>query len=138
MGGSVAKSGRRRGMVEINMTPLVDVMLVLLVVFMVAAPLLASGVPLKLPQVSTSASPLEAKPVVLSVTLDGHLFFGEKEVTGDLKSALKTEPRLLQGTPLYVRADKDARYGVVARAMAEAREAGVSNVTLLVEADGKP
>jgi biopolymer transport protein TolR len=138
MGGSVAKHGRRRGMVEINMTPLVDVMLVLLVVFMVAAPLLASGVPLKLPQVATTASPLEAKPLVLSVTVDGHLFFGEREVTGALKATLAAEPRLLAGTPLYVRGDKDARYGVVARAMAEARESGVSNVTLLVEADGKP
>jgi biopolymer transport protein TolR len=125
-------------MVEINMTPLVDVMLVLLVVFMVAAPLLASGVPLKLPAVANSASPLESKPIVLSVTQDGRLFLAEQEVTGRLGTALAAEPRVKGGATVYVRGDRDARYGVVAKAMAEARAAGVSNVTLLVETDHAP
>jgi biopolymer transport protein TolR len=131
------KGRRRRGMVEINMTPLVDVMLVLLVVFMVAAPLLATGVPLKLPQSRAAATPIEQKPLILSVTVEGKLFLGERDVTSDLPKALASEPRIAQGVPLYVRGDRDVRYGLVARAIADVRSAGVSAVTLLVEPESR-
>jgi biopolymer transport protein TolR len=121
MGMGAGKRGKRGGMVEINMTPLVDVMLVLLVVFMVAAPLLAA------------AAPIDNKPMVLSITTEGRAFLGETEISGDVRKGLLSDPRSTQGLPLYVRADKDARYGYVARAMAEARSAGITAVTLLVE-----
>ncbi len=121
------------------MTPLVDVMLVLLVVFMVAAPLLATGVPLQLPQSRAAATPIDNKPLVLSITVEGKVFLGEADVTADLRKGLAAEPRIAQGLPLYVRADRDARYGLVARAIAEVRGAGVTAVTLLVEPEaGKP
>ncbi len=140
MAGAIKRGGRsRRGMVEINMTPLVDVMLVLLVVFMVAAPLLATGVPLQLPQSRAAATPIDNKPLVLSITVEGKVFLGETDVTADLRQGLAAEPRIAQGLPLYVRADRDARYGLVARAIAEVRGAGVTAVTLLVEPEaGKP
>lgn len=124
-------------MVEINMTPLVDVMLVLLVVFMVAAPLLATGVPLKLPQSKAAATPIEKKPLILSITLDGKRYLGETELGADFAKALKNEPRIVQGEPLYVRADRDVPYGVVARVIADVRDIGVTAVTLLVEAEGR-
>jgi biopolymer transport protein TolR len=133
MGMGAGKRGKRGGMVEINMTPLVDVMLVLLVVFMVAAPLLATGVPLQLPQANAAAAPIDNKPMVLSITTEGRAFLGETEISGDVRKGLLSDPRSTQGLPLYVRADKDARYGYVARAMAEARSAGITAVTLLVE-----
>jgi biopolymer transport protein TolR len=136
MGASI-KRRSRRGMIEINMTPLVDVMLVLLVVFMVAAPLLATGVPLKLPQSKAAATPIETKPLVLSITVEGKKYLGETELGADLANALKSEPRIAQGEPLYVRADREVPYGIVARAIADVREAGVTAVTLLVEAEGR-
>jgi biopolymer transport protein TolR len=139
MGAAIKKRRRGGGMVEINMTPLVDVMLVLLVVFMVAAPLLVTGIPLQLPQSRASATQAEEKPMVLSITAEGRAFLGEADVTADVQRGLLADPRISQKLPLYVRADRDVKYGVVARAIAEARAAGIAAVTLLVEPEaGKP
>jgi biopolymer transport protein TolR len=128
-------SGNRSGGAfrEINVTPLVDVMLVLLIVFMVTAPLLTSGLHIDLPEVQAANTPVKDSKLVLSITRDEHILFGEDDVTRDLENVLSSNARVQKEHELYIRADKDARYGVVARAVAAARSAGVTSLNLLVD-----
>jgi biopolymer transport protein TolR len=118
---------------EINVTPMVDVMLVLLIVFMVTAPLLTSGLHIDLPEVQASNTPIKDAKLVLSITKDERILFGEDDVTKNVEKVLETNPRVQKEHELYIRADKEARYGVVARAVAAARSAGVTALNLLVE-----
>jgi biopolymer transport protein TolR len=128
-----ASSKRRRGaFTEINVTPLVDVMLVLLIVFMVTAPLLATGLRIELPNVQAANTPVKDAKLVVSITKDEHLFLGEVDVTANLENELKTNARVQSEKELYIRADEQAHYGVVARAVAAARSAGVTSLNLLV------
>src|SRR5258706_16222359 len=130
----MASSARKRkgAFTEINVTPLVDVMLVLLIVFMVTAPLLATGLRVDLPNVQAANTPVKDAKVVVSVTKEEHLFLGETDVTADLETVLKTNARVQAEKELYIRADEQAHYGVVARAVAAARAAGVTSLNLLV------
>jgi biopolymer transport protein TolR len=118
---------------EINVTPLVDVMLVLLIVFMVTAPLLTSGLHIDLPEVQASNTPVKDAKLVVSITKDERILFGEDDVTSRIEKVLLESPRVQKEHELYIRADKDARYGTVARAVAAARAAGVTSLNLLVE-----
>ncbi len=121
------------GFREINVTPLVDVMLVLLIVFMVTAPLLTSGLHIDLPEVQATNTPVKDAKLVVSITKDEKILFGEDDVTADIEKALLTNARVQKEHELYIRADKDASYGVVARAVAAARVAGVTSLNLLVD-----
>jgi biopolymer transport protein TolR len=118
---------------EINVTPLVDVMLVLLIVFMVTAPLLTSGLHIDLPEVQAANTPIKDAKLVVSITKDEHILFGEDDVTKNVEQVLLDNPRVQKEHELYIRADKEARYGVVARAVAAARAANVTSLNLLVE-----
>ena len=118
---------------EINVTPLVDVMLVLLIVFMVTAPLLTSGLHIDLPEVQASNTPVKDAKLVVTITKDEKILFGEDDVTQNLEDVLNTNARVQKEHELYIRADKEARYGIVARAVAAARSAGVTSLNLLVE-----
>jgi biopolymer transport protein TolR len=118
---------------EINVTPLVDVMLVLLIVFMVTAPLLTTGLHIDLPEVQATNTPIKDAKLVLSITKEERILFGEADVTGDVERVLLDNPRVQKEHELYIRADKDARYGVVARAVAASRAAGVTSLNLLVD-----
>ena len=118
---------------EINVTPLVDVMLVLLIVFMVTAPLLTSGLHIDLPEVQATNTPVKDAKLVLSITKEERILFGEDDVTKNVEQVLNDNPRVQKEHELYIRADKDARYGVVARAVAAARAAGVTSLNLLVD-----
>jgi biopolymer transport protein TolR len=128
-------TGSRGGgaMREINVTPLVDVMLVLLIVFMVTAPLLTSGLHIDLPEVQAANTPIKDAKLVVSITKDEKIMFGEDDVTKNVEQVLLDNPRVQKEHELYIRADKDARYGVVARAVAAARAANVTSLNLLVE-----
>ena len=121
------------GFREINVTPLVDVMLVLLIVFMVTAPLLTSGLHIALPEVQATNTPIKDAKLVVSITKEERILFGEDDVTRNIEQVLLSNPRVQKEHELYIRADKDARYGVVARAVAAARAAGVTSLNLLVE-----
>jgi biopolymer transport protein TolR len=121
------------GFRDINVTPMVDVMLVLLIVFMVAAPLLTNGLHIDLPEVQATNTPVKDAKLVLSITKEEKILFGEDDVTADVEKALLQNPRVQKEHELYIRADKDARYGVVARAVAAARVAGVTSLNLLVD-----
>jgi len=133
---SLGGGGRRRrrgGFSDINVTPLVDVMLVLLVVFMVTAPLLTSGLRVELPRVNATSTPIRDSKLVVSVDKNEQIFFGEENVTSNIEDVLLKDERVQTERELYIRADKAARYGVVARVVAAARAAGVSGLNLLVE-----
>ena len=126
---------RGRGFSDINITPLVDVMLVLLVVFMVTAPLITSGLRVELPNVRAQNTPVTDTKLVVTVTKDEVIMFAERDVTADLESVLVSSERVQHEKELYIRADKNARYGAVARVVAAARAAGVEGLNLLVEPD---
>ncbi len=131
----MALSGNRGkgAFTEINVTPLVDVMLVLLIVFMVTAPLLTSGLHIDLPEVQAANTPIKDSKLIVSITKDEKILFGETDVTANVEQVLLDNPRVQKEHELYIRADKDARYGVVARAVAAARAANVTSLNLLVD-----
>lgn len=131
-------SGRRRGFSDINVTPLVDVMLVLLVVFMVTAPLITAGLRVELPNVEATNAPVRDTKLVVTVTREEKILFGEDDVTASIEEALLLSPRVQKEKELYIRADKEARYGAVARVVAAARAAGVEGLNLLVEPEVEP
>jgi biopolymer transport protein TolR len=129
-------------MAEINVTPLVDVMLVLLIIFMVTAPLLVTGVPVKLPE--NRAKPLETndKPTIISITAAGEIFINEVAVGNDeLESrigeiaAAHQDPEAPQ---VFLRADAKLDYGQVMKVMGELNRAGLNKVALVSNAETDP
>ena len=133
-----ARKGRRGGFREINITPLVDVMLVLVIVFMVTAPLLTTGLRINLPEVHAAQTPVKDARLLVTVTKDEKVLFGEEDVTSHIDQALKDNPRVQKERELYIRADKDARYGIVATVVAAARNSGVESLNLLVQPELEP
>jgi len=142
-GGSGGKRRRRRGkgpMAEINMTPFIDVMLCLLIIFMVAAPLLTAGVPIDLPKSQAGALNVDKQPVTVSVKADGSIYIGENAVAAD-----DVIPRLtaiagqLQGLDerIFVRGEKTANYGLIMQVMGRISGAGFKKVALITEQDTK-
>ncbi len=125
--------GRRAPMAEINVTPLVDVMLVLLIIFMVTAPLLVTGVPIKLPESRAKALDQDQKPTILSIDKDGALFINEEPVAdsdiGDRLTDLRA--RLEPSDQIFLRADAGLDYGRVMRVMGELNRAGLDRVSLV-------
>jgi biopolymer transport protein TolR len=139
VGAKVGGRGRRGGAFrDINVTPLVDVMLVLLIVFMVTAPLLTTGLRIDLPEVEAAQAPVKDSRLLVTVTAEGRVLFGEKDVTGKVPEAFRTSSRVQNEQQLYIRADKNARYGIVAEVVAAARNSGVSSLNLLVQPELEP
>lgn len=133
MGAQLSGRGRRGGFRDINVTPLVDVMLVLLIVFIVTAPLLTTGLRIDLPEVKAAQTPVKDARLLVTVTKDQRIIFGEKDVTDSIDRALKESQRVQKERELFIRADKEARYGVVALVVAAARNSGVESLNLLVQ-----
>lgn len=125
--------GGKKGFSDINVTPLVDVMLVLLVVFMVTAPLLTASLRVELPNVEASNTTVKDTKLVVSVTKDEKILFGDEDVSATIEKTLLQNERVQKERELYIRADREARYGVVARVVAAARAAGVEGLNLLVQ-----
>lgn len=138
-GGGGRRSRRKPVMAEINVTPMVDVMLVLLIIFMVSAPLLTVGVPLDLPQTQAkSLDQNDQKPLQMSVDIKGKVFINDTEVAlTDLVPKLKaiTDARGGLEERIYLRADKKADYGTVARVMGLLSGAGFKKLALVTEVD---
>jgi len=137
-----SRRSRRRAapvMAEINVTPMVDVMLVLLIIFMVAAPLLSVGVPIDLPQSQASSVNQDNKePITLSVNEKGQIFLGDSEVKyDDLVQKLQavTQARGGMDERIFVRGDKKVDYGTVMRVMGRLSGAGFKKVALVTEVE---
>ena len=137
IGGRRGRGNRRAPMAEINVTPLVDVMLVLLIIFMITAPLLASAVPIDLPE--SRAKPVETEdqePIQLSVGADDTLYIGEEVVPeAELPARLDAIARANEGDDrprqIMLRADKGLDYGRVMRVMGELTRAGLTRISLV-------
>ncbi len=139
-GGSGGRRGRRRAavMAEINVTPMVDVMLVLMIIFMVSAPMLTVGVPLDLPQTQAKSLEQDKTPLQLSVDIKGKVFINDTEVTmEELIPKLKaiTDARGGLDERIFMRADKKADYGTVARVMGQLSGAGFKRLALVTEVE---
>ena len=130
-----ARRGRRRSrkpMSEINVTPFVDVMLVLLIIFMVTAPLLTAGVPIQLPDSRAAALPTEQQQVSISIDSDGYVYIDDSQVeVGALPQALESIPRTGEGPDVTLRADRALDYGRVMAVMGELNRAGLNRISLV-------
>jgi biopolymer transport protein TolR len=134
MGASASRSRGRRALSEINVTPFVDVMLVLLIIFMVTAPLMQQGIDVDLPDTTTQPIRVKNDPLILSVKKDGSYFLGRKEVAKDeLVTKLEAIFDARGSYDLFLRADEKAPYGVVVQAMAAARKAGSKQLGIVTE-----
>ena len=143
VGAAGRKSGRgRRGvprygaMADINMTPFIDVMLVLLIIFMVAAPLLTSGVAVDLPQAKAGALNVEQKPIAIALNDQGQLFLMDQPIAdADLTQKLQALAADGADQRIYLRASKVVAYGRVAEIMGAVTAAGYKKVALVTEPD---
>lgn len=149
MAGGLLETGRRRGgrrggqirhkpMAEINVTPFVDVMLVLLIIFMVAAPLLTVGVPVKLPKTAATPLPSEAEePLTLSIAADGRLVLQNTPISRtDLIPRLKAIAAQRKNDKLFLRADASVPYGQVMQVMGALNAGGFRNIGLVTDSGG--
>jgi biopolymer transport protein TolR len=133
-GGKGGRRSRRKGalMSEINVTPMVDVMLVLLIIFMVAAPLMTVGVPIDLPETQAKAMNVDTQPLTISVDKDGGVFIMETPIPID-ELVVKLQKVAEQGYEqrIFVQGDKAADYGTVIKVMALISSAGFKNLGLV-------
>src|SRR3954467_7990848 len=144
MSGASATAGRRRHrrlgvMSEINVTPMVDVMLVLLIIFMISAPLLTVGVPLDLPQTQAKSLDADKEPLTISVNLQGKVFLQNTEIGVDelvpkLKAIVEARPAGMEER-IFVRGDRKIEYGTVMKLMGQLSSAGFHRVALVTEVE---
>ena len=122
---------------EINVTPFVDVMLVLLVIFMITAPLMLNGIDLQLPKTKeVNRINLKAKQVILSVSRAGEFFIGNNKILpGEIILEIKSQFELTKTKTLYLRADYGIKYGKVARIISHLKQAGITEIALVTETE---
>ena len=138
-GGGLAKGHDYRPMSEINVTPMVDVMLVLLIIFMVTAPLLTVGVPVDLPKTEASMLPGKDEPLVITIDGMGRVFLQETEIELEkLVPRLRAITANKQNTRIFVRGDRSVFYGQVMEVMGTVNAAGFAKVALIVELPEDP
>ena len=136
--GGRRRSGRRPVMAEINVTPLVDVMLVLLIIFMVSAPMLTVGVPIDLPQTQAKSLDQDKEPLTVSVNGQGEVYLQDTQVPmDDLVAKLKavTDARGGMDERIFVRGDRQVDYGTVMKVMGRLSSAGFRRVALVTEVE---
>ncbi|MCZ3377921.1 protein TolR [Rhizobium sp. AG207R] len=139
-GGGGGRRGGRRGsgrggpIADINVTPLVDVMLVLLIIFMVAAPMMTSGVPIDLPQTQAGALNAQTQPITISIKADGQVFLQETQIdVAEIAAKLQAIATTGYNERIFVRGDGKAPYGVIADVMSRIQEAGYKNIGLVTQ-----
>jgi biopolymer transport protein TolR len=119
---------------EINVVPLVDIMLVLLIIFMITAPMMQHGMNIDIPKVTTKPMPTKDEPQVLSVTKDERLILNEKKLEmKDLKAAMQLLFANKKDKEIYLKADKDVPYGFVVSCMGLIREAGIEKINIVTK-----
>ncbi|TFF23039.1 protein TolR [Jiella endophytica] len=147
MGMSVGSSGARRSrrgrsrrapMSEINVTPMVDVMLVLLIIFMVAAPMLTVGVPIELPKTQAKALNSETQPITISVNSKGEVYINDTEIAvEEVVPKLEQIAKTGYQERIFVKGDRSADYGTVMQVMGRINAAGFKNIGLVTDQDNK-
>lgn len=130
--GPIGKRNKRGLVAEINVTPLVDVMLVLLIIFMVTAPMMTQGLEVDLPKTTAKALRQQEEPIVVSIRKEGKIFLGKIPVNRELlkQQLAKLSPEQKK-EPIYLRADKSVPYGTVVAAMADIRSAGFEKLGMI-------
>ncbi|MBM3466261.1 MAG: protein TolR [Alphaproteobacteria bacterium] len=127
-----SRRGRGRLMSEINVTPMVDVMLVLLIIFMVTSPMLVAGVEVDLPETKSSPISGQDTPLVISIKKEGDIFITEtKTPFSELATKLKNITKEKKDTRIFVKGDKNVPYGKIVETMAEIHNAGFTKVALI-------
>jgi len=117
---------------QINVTPLVDVMLVLLVIFMVTAPIIQQGVQVNLPQAKAGAIPGKEEQLVVAITRNGRIYLNDNPMTlPELGKKLRAISKIQRDKEVYLRADQDVRYGIVIRTIAEIKQAGIEKLGMV-------
>ena len=136
------RRSRRSPMAEINVTPMVDVMLVLLIIFMVTAPLLATGVQVDIPESKAAALDQDNEPVAISMDAAGAIFIDDAPITeaalGERLAAIAQGSSVEGGPRIFLRADQGLDYGRVMRVMGELNRAGLRRVALVTTAVDEP
>jgi len=131
---SAARAFQRHPMAEINVTPFVDVMLVLLVVFMITAPLITQGVQISLPEVENNPINESKEPIQISIKANGSIYIQSQKVNRmNLVSKLKAIQKARQSTSVLVKADKDVSYGIVMEVMSGLQMSGLVDVGLITQ-----
>jgi biopolymer transport protein TolR len=124
----------KRFMSDINVTPFVDVMLVLLIIFMVTAPMMIEGVAVNLPQTTAKSVKTSEDPLILTVTKEGEIFLERTEIKPeDLESKIRSIMKYREDNEILLKADKDVLYGFVVRVMAGIKRAGVDKLGMVTE-----
>jgi biopolymer transport protein TolR len=135
---STGGSSGRAPLSEINVTPLVDVMLVLLIIFMVAAPMMTAGVDIDLPQANAPRMDIDEQKLLLTIDREQRIFLGEDEIPNErLEDVLLHNERLQREREIFVQADTNVPYGVVVRVLAILRRAGVEDLGLVTDPMGE-
>lgn len=125
---------RKRLMSEINVTPMVDVMLVLLIIFMVAAPMMTEGIDVELPEVEATGLNVPEEPLIVIVDSNGVFFINNNKIKiTELRSKLRAIFKNRKDKMVLLKADKKVEYGSVAMAMGEIRAAGITNISMMTE-----
>jgi len=138
MGPGNGRKSRYRPMADINVTPLVDVMLVLLIIFMVTAPMITSSVNVNLPQANAKPAPNPSKPVTISVNAQGEVFLNNTQVElPNLAATLQQASQSNPDTSIIVRGDKDVPYGTMIQVLATVTQGGFTKVSLLAQPGGQ-
>ena len=134
MGMSGGPGGGRAPLSEINVTPFVDVMLVLLIIFMVAAPMMTTGVSVDLPNADAPRMDIDEEQPIVAVQRDGSLMFmGEPITLEQLEARLTTDETLRARDEVYIQADEEVPYGAVVRVLAVVRRAGINKMGLVTD-----
>ena len=121
-------------MSDINVTPFVDVMLVLLIIFMVTAPMMSQGVSVSLPEATSQPLSSEIEPLIITINRDNQIFINDYQVTLDfLREKLSKIIESRRNRDVYLRADKSIPYGMVVRVMSEVKDAGVEKLGMVTE-----
>ena len=134
-GADAGRRGRHAPMSEINVTPMVDVMLVLLIIFMVAAPLLQVGIPVDLPEAKGQQIPTpKQEPLAVTVKLNGDVYIGETQVgLDDLATKLKAIAKNGYDETIFVRGDRGVSYGIVMRVMGRINDGGFKKLSFVLD-----
>jgi len=136
--GPIGGRGNKRLVAEINVTPLVDVMLVLLIIFMVTAPMMTQGLEVDLPKTTAKSLRQQEEPLVVSVNAKGEIYLGKIEINSSLlRQQLSKLPEEKKQQPLYLRADKDVPYGLVVTVMADIKRAGFEKLGMITQPSEK-